>query len=357
MSKRVVALGGDGVGPEVINATCYILEKCGFDLDIIKPPCGEAALKELGNAFPEETVRQCQEACAILFGAAGTASGIIVVYLRWILDNYANVRPVKYYEGAQSPLRDPVGIDFVIVRENSEGLYPPREGDLSVLAEGLPHYKDLISGKTFAQMGEGKYAIRIITNEGAKRIARFACEHTAQRLELGYPGILTCVTKSNVLMQSCGLFERSTQEEIKRFPQLRYEHYYVDDMARRMIRYPKALDVIVTSNEFGDILSDEAAELVGGLGIAPSGCFGGKIPYFEPVHGSAPKYAGKNVINPTATILSAKMMLDYLQMKNEASALEKAVAKVYKEGKALTYDQGGNATTTQFAEAVLRKIS
>lgn len=357
MSNKVVALGGDGVGPEVIDATCYILEKSGFDLEIIKPPCGEAALSELGNAFPDETVRQCQEADAILFGAAGTASRFIVVYLRWILDNYANVRPVKYYQGVKSPLRDPEGIDFAIVRENSEGLYPPREGDLSALAEALRNYKNLISGKTFAEMGEGKYAIRVITRAGAERIARFACEYTAQRRELGYPGILTCVTKSNVLMQSCGLFERITEEEIKRFPQLKYEHYYVDDMARRMIRYPKELDVIVTSNMFGDILSDEAAELVGGLGLAPSGCLGGKIPYFESVHGSAPKYAGKNVINPTATILSAKMMLDYLQMRDEASALEKAVAEVYREGKTLTYDQGGSATTSQFAEAVLRKIS
>ena len=159
-----------------------------------------------------------------------------------------------------------------------------------------------------------------------------------------------------MLRQSCGFFQKIVEEEVKKAPGIQYEHFHVDDAARRLIRFPRDFDVIVTSNMFGDILADEAGEMVGGLGIAPSACFGGKKPYFEPVHGSAPDIAGKGIVNPTAMILSAKMMLDYLGMKAEAAALEKAVAKVYREGKFLTPDQGGKATTKDFAEVVLRAI-
>lgn len=357
MSKRIVILGGDGVGPEVSEVAGNILEQMRLDLEIVKPPCGEAAQKDFGTVFPEETRKLCAEADAVLFGAAGRASVPILVHLRWEMDNYVNIRPVKHYRGAASPLKDPEGIDFVILRENSEGFYPPgREGDILQLAEKWPEWTDSLLAKRFQDYGPGKFAIRIVTVRGVNRMMEFACHYARQRKALGFAGKLTCVTKSNVLEQSCGLFQRAAERETANHPDLLYEHYYIDDAARRLLRYPKDMDVIVTSNMFGDILADEAAELVGGLGIAPSACIGGTTPYFEPVHGSAPKYAGRNMINPTAAILSSKMMLEFLGLQIAAEALEKAVAAVYQEGRALTRDQGGTATTAQFGRAVLKKI-
>jgi isocitrate/isopropylmalate dehydrogenase len=355
VSKKVAAMGGDGVGPEVVNATCSVLDGMGLDIEITRAPCGEAAIKSHGMPLPDETKRLCEEADAILFGAIGDKSTEIIRFLRWVLDTYANIRPAKYYEGVRSPLKDPEGIDFVIVRENSEGLYPAREGDIPMLAKALPDYRDLL-GRSFAQFGDGKFAIRIITEKGTRRIAKFACEYAENRKRVGFPGKLTCVTKSNLLVQTDGLFRSMTEEEVRKHPSLAYEHYYVDDVARRLVRYPKEMDVIVTSNMFGDILSDLAAEVVGGLGLAPSACIGDEHAYFEPVHGSAPKYAGKNVVNPTAAILSASMMLDYLEMKQAALDLEEAIKQVYREGKVATYDQGGTATTTEFAQEVSKKL-
>jgi 3-isopropylmalate dehydrogenase len=353
--KKITALGGDGVGPEVMDAACRILEKAGFDLEVIRPSCGAEALKVQGNPFPEETRKLCNESDAILFGAAEGPSIAILVYLRWELDNYINLRPIKYYPGACSPLKNPEGIDFCIVRENSEGLYPGREGDLSWLAENLADYKDPF-GHTLDYYSPGKFALRLITEKGTGRIAKYAAELARQRNASGYSGKITCITKSNVLFQTCGLFKQVVEAEIKKHSELIYEHYYVDDAARRIVLCPRKFDVIITSNMFGDILADEAAEVVGGLGIAPSACLGGRRPYFEPVHGSAPDIAGQGIVNPTAMILSAKMMLEYLGMQTEADSLEKAVAGVYRKGTILTPDQGGTASTREFADAVLQHI-
>ena len=355
MARNVVVLGGDGIGPEVTDATTHLLEQAGFGLDIMTPPCGEKVVEQFGTALPDEARELCTDADAILFGATGEASIIIWAYLRFALRTYANVRPLKYYAGSNSPLSDPDGIDFVIVRENLEGMYPGREGDLSDMAKALPDYRDFM-GKGFGDMGEGKFAVRVITKEGTDRVARFACELARKRKQGGFQGKVTCVTKQNVLRESDGLFKQRVEDTIKEYPELDYEHFYVDDTARRLVRFPRDMDVIVTSNMFGDILSDLGAELVGGLGIAPSGCYGDKTPYFESVHGSAPDIAGKGIANPTATILSAVMMLVYLGMEREALALEKAVEKVYRNGEPLTRDQGGAATTMEFTEAVLKEI-
>jgi isocitrate/isopropylmalate dehydrogenase len=357
MSKRIVALGGDGVGPEVTESAVGILAAMNLGFEILTPPCGKSAKDKYGTALPDETKNLCLDADAVLFGAADIVSEPILVFLRWEMDNYVNIRPVKYYPGAATPLKDAEGIDFVILRENSEGLYPwGREGDISQLAERWPDWRDKVLGKSFRDFGQGKFTIRIITEKGVSRISKFACQYTRKRKEAGYPGKLTCATKSNVLRESCGLFQRLTEMEMKNYPDLTYEHFYIDDMTRRVLRYPKDMDVVLTSNMFGDILSDESSELVGGLGIAASAAIGGKTPYFEPVHGSAPKYTNQHVINPTAMILSAKMMLEHFGMENEAKALEKAVADVYKEGTHLTRDQGGEATTTDFTRAVLKKL-
>lgn len=355
MNKKIVVLGGDGVGPEVATSSIEVLREMGLGLDISVPICGEKAQVEVGNFFPDETKEECDAADAILFGAAGDVSGFILAYLRWGMDNYVNIRPVKYYPGAKTPLADPQGIDFVILREGIEGMYPGREGDIALLAEKMPDYRDVF-GKGFADLGQGKFALRIITENGAKRFLKYACAFANNRRKAGYPGKFACVTKANVLPQTDTLFFETAQKQIENYPELSLEHYYIDDMSRRILRYAKELDVVATSNMFGDILSDEAAELVGGLGLAASACVGGRVPYFEPVHGSAPKYAGKNVINPTAMLISAKMMLDHLEMGGAAEALDAAIAAVYREEKTLPQDQGGSAGTEEFTRAVIEKL-
>ncbi len=355
MTKKIVALGGDGIGPEIMAAACEILEKTGFDLEIVKPLHGEEALRAGRETFPDEVKGLCRDCDAVLFGASGGPSREILYFLRWHQDNFVNIRPIKYYPGAQSPLKNPEGIDFVILRENSEGLYPAREGDLGSLSQALPQFRDRL-GRSFADYGDGKFAIRVISERNVDRLAKFTCAFALERKKQGSPGKVTVVTKSNVLSQSDGVFQKGMEAECRRHPNLQHEHFYVDDTARRLIRFPRNFDVLVTSNMFGDILADEAAEAVGGLGMAPSACIGGERPYFEPVHGSAPDIAGKGIANPTAMILSAQMMLGHLGMKNEASALEKAVAEVYRKGEVRTADQGGKATTKEFAQAVLNEI-
>ncbi|MFC2021418.1 isocitrate/isopropylmalate dehydrogenase family protein [Chloroflexota bacterium] len=353
--KRVTALGGDGVGPEVVDVTCHILEEAEFDLDIVRAPNGEAALEEHGTALPDETKKQCEASEAIFFGSANPASNRLIMYLRWGLGNYVNIRPTKYLQGANSPIKEPEGIDFVILREQSEGMYTYAEGDLAILQERLPEFRTR-HGKSLADYGKGNFALRIMSENGMKRFAKYACEFTRDRKNRGYPGNLTVVNKSNMFPLTCGMLEDAVQEELKNYPELTYRRYYVDDMARRLVRFPSSFDVIATPNLFGDILTDEAAEIAGGLGMAGSACIGGKVPYFEPVHGTAPDIAGKSIVNPTAAILSARYMLDYLGMRQEADSLENALAAVYRDGKILTADQGGNASTTEFAEAVLKEI-
>ncbi|UCD08038.1 MAG: isocitrate/isopropylmalate dehydrogenase family protein [Dehalococcoidales bacterium] len=355
MIKKIAVLGGDGIGPEVVGAACYILEKANFIVEIQMLPNGEAALETHGTVLPEETKEQCEISDAVFFGSANPPSDPIIMYLRWGLGNYVNIRPTKYYTGAASPLKSPEGIDFVILRENSEGMYTYAEDDLTVLQEKLPDFRTR-HGKSLNDYGKGNFALRIMSEIGMKRFAKYACEFAQSRKNKGYPGNITVVTKSNMFPQTCGMLEKAVQEELANYPELTYTRYYVDDMARRLVRFPGSFDVIATSNLFGDILTDEAAEIAGGLGMAGSACVGGKVPYFESVHGTAPDIAGKNIANPTGAILSAKYMLDYFGMDQEADSLEKALVAVYKEGKDLTTDQGGTASTTQFAEAVLRYI-
>ncbi|MBI2204216.1 MAG: isocitrate/isopropylmalate dehydrogenase family protein [Candidatus Rokubacteria bacterium] len=354
--KTIAALGGEGIGPEVIDATCELLVTAGFPVEIVTPAHGEAAMKVHGTSLPEETKRRCREADGVLFGAAGgPATSSVVQWLRWQQDAYAGVRPVKYYPGASSPLANPHDIDFVVVRENSEGLYPGREGDLAELARALPDLRDRI-GRGLADFGEGHFAVKVVSRRGATRIARFACELARRRKARGRSGKVTCITKSNVLRRSDAFFQEIVADTVRSYPGLTFEHFHVDDGARRMIRFPQSMDVVVTMNLYGDILSDIAAEVAGGLGMAPSGCFGDGWAYFESVHGSAPDIAGRGIANPTATILAAAMMLEHMGLAGEADRLEAAVAAVYRAGERLTVDQGGKATTREFCQTVLAAL-
>jgi isocitrate/isopropylmalate dehydrogenase len=269
------------------------------------------------------------------------------------MEAWAGVRPAKFYAGMRSPLADPEGIDLVVIRENSEGMYPGREGDIAELARVLPELRDRF-GRGLERHRNGRFAVKVVTRDGAVRIARFACELALRRKLRGRAGKVTCVTKSNVLPQTDGLFHQTVEETVRTYPDLTFEHFHVDDAARRIVRFPTTLDVVVCMNQYGDILSDVAGEVAGGLGVAPSGNFGDDgWAYFESVHGSAPDIAGRGIANPTGTLLSAALMLEHLGLSSEAARLETAVARVYRDGKTLTPDQRGTATTKQMAAAVL----
>ena len=347
--KTVVALPGEGIGVEVVDATCEVLTAASLPVKIVTPP----QITAPGSPVPPETKRLCRDADAVLFGAAGPATTRVVGWLRWEMDAWAGVRPAKYYAGMRSPLAEPSGIDFVVIRENSEGMYPGREGELAELARAMPSVRDRF-GRGLERHGEGRFAVKVVTRGGAARVARFACELARRRKARSHPGKVACVTKANVLPQTDGLFREIVEQTVATYSDLTFEHFHVDDAARRIVRFPKTLDVVVCMNQYGDILSDVAAEVAGGLGVAPSGNFGdGGWAYFESVHGSAPDIAGKGIANPTGTLLSAALMLEHLGLTDEATRLEAAVSRVYRDGKALTPDQRGTATTKQMATAVL----
>ncbi|MGH7356709.1 MAG: isocitrate/isopropylmalate dehydrogenase family protein [Candidatus Rokuibacteriota bacterium] len=348
-TRTIVALPGEGIGVEVVEAACELMTAAGMPVRIVTPPQIEAP----GSPVPEATKRACHEADTVLFGAAGPATTAVVGWLRWEMDAWAGVRPSKFYAGMRSPLADPDGIDFVVIRENSEGIYPGREGDVAEIKRALPNLRDRF-GRGLDRFGEGRFAVKVATRAGAERIARYACELATKRRARGHAGRVTCVTKSNVLPQTDGLYHATVEEVVARYPGLAFEHFHVDAAARRMIRFPKTLDVVVCMNQYGDILSDVAGEVAGGLGVAPSANYGdGGWAYFESVHGSAPDIAGKGIANPTGTILSTVLMLEHLGLAAEATRLEAAVARVYRDGKALTPDQRGTATTKEMTAAVL----
>ncbi len=340
-TKVVTAIGGDGIGPHVVDGTVLVLEGMKLPgLEIRQMPAGESALKELGVAFPPQTRKSIDESDAILFGATEEVALQLIAYLRWGLGNYANVRPIKYFEGMATNVKNEVvkDVDFVFVREGTEGMYAAagKEGKVRQLAK-----KRIITPTDLEKWGEKAiYAMRIVSPQGTDRIGRVACEICKKRKENGRGrGLLEIVCKPNVLRSQDKMFiKRITKIVETEYPELEVEWWIVDDFARRLLRYPDYHDTIVIPNMLGDILSDEAAEIVGGLGVAGSGVYGPNASYFEPTHGSAPavvkrkNYKGEPVANPTATILSAVLMLDYLGYEKESQKLEQAVANMIKGG-------------------------
>jgi isocitrate/isopropylmalate dehydrogenase len=245
------------------------------------------------------------------------------------------------------------GIDLVIVRENVEGEYPGREGELGELHRRWPELRDAL-GRELPH--EGRFAVRVVTEAGARRIAECAVRVARRRRERGRPGRVAVVTKENVLRRSDGLF-REVTESVLDAADVPHDHYYVDDAARRLVAQPQAFDVLLAPNLYGDILSDVAAEVVGGLGLAPSACIGDRAAYFESVHGAAPDIAGRGIANPIATVLSAQMMLDHLGLTDEARALEAAVERLLAERRGLTPDLGGAARTDEVADALVALLA
>ena len=330
---RITLIEGDGIGHEVIPAARRVLEATGLPFVFTEAEAGWETFQKHGTSVPEETVEKILASDATLFGAATSPTKKVpgffgaIRYLRRRLDLYANVRPAKYH-----PVPGAVpGTDLVVVRENTEGLYVEQE-------------------RLYAR---GKVAIadRVITYEASYRIAEYALKLAERRR-----GKLALVHKANVLPLSDGLFLEAAHDAAKRHPTVEVEEVIVDACAMRLVREPQKFDVLVMENLFGDILSDLTAGLVGGLGIAPSGNIGDQAAIFEPVHGSAPDIAGKGIANPTATILSAAMMLDHLGETDMARSIEVAVDQVLAEGPR-TPDLGGKATTEEFTDAVIRALS
>ena len=327
MSRTICLIEGDGIGHEVIPAGRQLLEATGLDLTFVMAEAGWGTFQQRGTALPDETVSAVRAADATLFGAVSSPLSPVagyrspIVALRRTLDLYANLRPVQ----SQPIPGSRPGIDMLIVRENSEGLYAGREHST----------------------GDEAVTERVITRRGSERIVRLACTLAQQRR-----GQLTIVHKANVLRATCGLFREVAFAVAAEFPGLHVEEMLVDTAAMRLITDPERFDVLVTTNMFGDILSDEAAALVGGLGLAASGNIGVDAAIFEPVHGSAPDIAGRGIANPLATFGAVAMLLDHLQEAAWAERVRRAIEHTLIQGP-LTPDLGGDATTTMVTTRVL----
>jgi methanogen homoisocitrate dehydrogenase len=326
---NLAIISGDGIGNEVMEACEYMLDKLDLNFSFKYGEAGFECFNNNGTTLPEETIKIAKNSDAVLFGASTSTPGqpSPIINLRKELNVYANIRPIKSYKGVDC-IRD--DIDFVIVRENTEGLYSQVE------------YGD----------SEKMMAERIITRKASERISKAAFNLCLKRGQ----NKVTCVHKSNVLKKTDGVFKESFYKIAKDYPQIQTEDYYVDAMAMYLVTQPQNFDVIVASNLFGDILSDESAGLVGGLGLAPSGNIGDRNGLFEPVHGSAPDIAGKNIANPCSMILSASMMLDYLGEWEISNNIKNAVEKVIAECKIRTPDLGGNSTTMDVTKAIVKEL-
>lgn len=352
--KRVAVIEGDDASPEAVKPTVELIDNMKLGIEWVYPPVGARGEAQCNSIFPDQARRLIDDSDTTLFGAASGKSTFALIYLRWGKQTYANVRPTKWIPGVQSPLAQPEGVDFVIVRENLEDSYLMVEGELEALAPaGLT---SPILQKKVAELGPGKYAVKAITVHGTERVAHYAFELARRRKAEGRPGKVTVASKYNMLPQSDGLFRDVTARVARSYTDILFEAMIVDNFAHYMVRSPQELDVVLLPNLYGDILSDAAAGLAGGLGLAPSGAYGDDYAYFEAVHGTAPDIAGRNIINPTATMLSATMMLDYLGYREEAERIETAMAAVYRQGLFLTPDQGGQASTTEFVKAVEDKM-
>ena len=326
---KVAIISGDGIGREVMNACEYLLDKLNIKFTFKYGEAGFDCFNNNGTTLPEETIKIANKSDAVLFGATTSTPNqpSPVINLRKELKVYANIRPIKSYKGVKSIHKD---IDFVIVRENTEGLYSQKEYDEN--------------GKIIAE--------RIITKKASEKIAKVAFNLCIKR----NMNKVTCVHKSNVLKKTDGVFKESFYKIAKHYPQIKTEEYYVDAMAMYLITQPQNFDIIVASNLFGDILSDESAGLVGGLGLAPSGNIGDHNGLFEPVHGSAPDIAGKNIANPCSMILSASMMLEYLGESEISNNIKKAVEKVIADCKIRTPDLGGSSSTLEVTKAIVKEL-
>ncbi|ADQ03966.1 Isocitrate dehydrogenase (NAD(+)) [Caldicellulosiruptor owensensis OL] len=332
MSYTITLIPGDGIGPEVTEAARRVLDASGVKIEWEVVEAGEKVMQEYGTPLPDHVLESVKRNKVALKGPittpVGTGFRSVNVALRQALNLYANVRPVKSYEGVPSRYTN---VDLIIVRENTEDLY---------------------AGIEYMAGDDAAVGVKIITRKASERIVRYAFELARREKRRK----VTAVHKANIQKLTDGLFLECARKVAQDYPDIEFEDMIVDAMSMKLVQSPENYDVLVMPNMYGDILSDLAAGLVGGLGIAPGANIGEDGAVFEPIHGSAPKRAGQNLANPTATILSGVMMLRYLGELEAADRVEKAVAKVIKEGKEVTYDLGGSTGTKEFADAVIREM-
>jgi len=332
MAYRVTLIPGDGIGPEITQAARRVVEATGVEFDWQVVDAGQDIMAEYGTPLPDNVLESIRETGVALKGPVTTPVGSgfrsVNVALRRALDLYVNLRPAISIPGVKSRYED---IDLVIVRENTEDLYA-----------GIEH----MVGEDAAE------SIKIITRKASERVVRYAFEYAKAQ---GRKKV-TAVHKANILKCSDGLFLESARHVAESYSDVEFEDRIVDNMCMQLVQKPELYDVMVMPNLYGDILSDLCAGLVGGLGVAPGANIGDTMAVFEPVHGSAPKYAGKNKANATATILSAVLMLRHLGENEAADKVTAAVRKVIGEGRQVTYDLGGSAGTSEMADAIIEAL-
>jgi isocitrate dehydrogenase (NAD+) len=333
MTHTITLIPGDGIGPEVSKAVKEILAAAGVDIAWDEIPA-RAEIERRGMTFMQsgvlDSIRKNRVALKgpMMTAVAGGAPSINVG-LRQALDLYANLRPVKNLEGVQSRFQ---GVDLVIIRENTEDLYA-----------GLEH--TVVPGVV--------ESLKIITERASTRIAKFAFEYARKHGR----NKIHAIHKANIMKLSDGLFLTSTRKVAEQYPDIEYKELIIDNACMQVVLDPKQFDMLLLTNLYGDIMSDLAAGLVGGLGVVPSGNIGESVAIFEAVHGTAPDIAGKGIANPTALLMSGIMMLDHIGEMDAARRVENALHRVYREGKSLTRDVRGTATTAEFTAAVIHALN
>ncbi|MBL0633263.1 MULTISPECIES: isocitrate dehydrogenase [Aeromonas] len=335
MSKRkITVIPGDGIGPSIIESAIQILTHAGCDFEYEYADAGLVALEKHGELLPQATLDLIEKNKVTLKGPLTTPVGggftSINVSLRKKFNLYANVRPVLSFKGTKSRYDN---IDIITVRENTEGMYSG-------------------AGQKRSDDNQSAEAMSIITREGAERIVKFAFELARQEGRRK----VTIIHKANILKSTSGLFLEVAREVASRYPDIQSEEMIVDAACMNLVMYPERFDVMVTTNLFGDILSDLCAGLVGGLGMAPGANIGDGAAIFEAVHGSAPDIAGKNIANPTSVILASIQMLEYLGMQDKAERIREAVRATIESGDRVTRDLGGNASTSEFTQSIIDRL-
>ncbi|MDY7040647.1 MAG: isocitrate/isopropylmalate dehydrogenase family protein [Chloroflexota bacterium] len=372
MAKYKIALmPGDGIGNDVMDAAQIVLDKIALDAEYVPADIGWEFWCKEGEPLPQRTLDTLKACDCALFAAITSkpkeeaeaelipelqGKGLVyrspIVRLRQAFDLYVNLRPCKAFKGNPLNYRD--DIDLVVFRENTQGLYAGVE--FHPLPEEVRATLEAHSPRMAAFEGVSSDDIavscRIFTREGCRRIVRAAFDYAKQ---FGYPTV-TLVEKPNVIRETSGLMVREARKIAAEYPEVELWETNVDAMAMWLVKNPQNYGVLVSSNMFGDIVSDLAAQLVGGLGFAASGNIGDKLAVFEPTHGSAPKYAGLYKVNPTAMLLAVKLMLDWLGETETARALEQAIADTIAEGKVCTYDMGGDSGTLDMARAIADRL-
>jgi len=349
MAKYKIAwLPGDGIGVDVTDAARIVLDGIQLEAEYIPGEIGWTCWERYQNPLPDETIEILKNTDCAFFGAITSKPNVPgykspIVKMRRMFDLYINLRPIKAFPGNPLNLRD--DIDIIIFRENTEDLY------MGVEFEPVPS-EWLVMPEFNEVAPDAVVSLRILTPKGCRRIVKAAFEYARKYKRKK----VTAVHKANVVRKTCGLFLRTAKEVAQEYPEIAFEEANIDAVAMWLIKKPQDYDIIVTTNMFGDIISDEAAQLVGGLGFASSGNIGDNYAVFEPTHGSAPKYAGQYKVNPFAAILAARLMLEWLGEIEKAEKLNNSIALTIKEGRVRTYDLGGSNSTLEVAEEVVRNL-